>query len=165
MRSGRHRNSSGDLTWVGTEMGKIPSAFRAHPSFQHHWNEARGALLRFQTQLSCASQIQPFHSPDLQGAVITCSDAPHPHPQGFGVMGTPRPHPVPSSPPGATGPELLLPLGSGPSSCPSCLPPSSGKLWDAQCGKPKPQMVQGLRDRETLALLAHRKVFPGGPRG
>lgn len=144
VRSGRHRNSSGDLTWVGTEMGKIPSAFRAHPSFQHHWNEARGALLRFQSQLSGASQIQPFHSPDLQGAVITCSDAPHPHPQGFGVMGTPRSHPVPPSPPGQQGQSCFFLWGQGPPSAPpACLPPL-GSFGMLSVGNPNPKWCRAL---------------------
>lgn len=125
------------------------------PTSSIHWNEAKRVLLRFESQLRGASQIHPFHTPNVK-YLQWC---PKPHPQGCGLMDTPRfplflPHSLSWHHPVAIGTELLLPLGLGSGPLLLFLQPGS-LLWDAE------RETQTPKDegRETLALLAQR--MPG----
>lgn len=101
VRSGGHRNSSGDLAQVGTSRQiwrEFPRLLQLIPASSIHWSEARGALLRLESQLRGASQIQPFHSPDRRGAVRSAAMPHSPIPGGLGSWIPPDSHPVPPSP-------------------------------------------------------------------
>lgn len=113
------------------------------PTSSIHWNEAKRVLLRFESQLRGASQIHPFHTPNvkyLQWCPQTTSS-------GVWAHGYPQIPPAPPTlpllaPSSGNRDRAASSFGIGvraPPPVPPAWPPSFGMLK----GKPKPQKMKG----------------------